>query len=88
MPCNPATLAELADSLAMSAAAAIDRAHEHHAAGRTFSTNYEMGYRAALLDTRATVLAMVAAEPAYRPDGTRDLSAAIFGTPESRDAAR
>ena len=51
---NPTNLQELADSLARSAEFQLLQAAEEGA------TNYRAGYREALLDTRATVLAMIA----------------------------
>jgi len=53
---DPTTLQELADSLAVSAEAATERARQY-----TGNAAYHAGYREALLDTRATVLAMIAA---------------------------
>jgi len=54
---NPTTLQELADSLAVSAEMAGARAES---ARPGTASMYEAGYRQALLDTRATVLAIIA----------------------------
>lgn len=56
---NPITLQELADNLAVQAESAYLRILN---ATSTNASSYGVGYRDALLDTRATVLAMIAAE--------------------------
>ena len=53
---NPTNLQELADSLAASAESAYQRILGNLGLGAA----YHNGYRDALLDTRATVLAMIA----------------------------
>jgi hypothetical protein len=56
---NPTNLQELADSLAVSAEMARIRGDEQWAKGEKPAAASELGYRQALLDTRATVLAMI-----------------------------
>jgi hypothetical protein len=57
---NPKNLTELAESLAESARAAHERGRVQLAAGYPEVASTEAGYGNALLDTRATVLAMIA----------------------------
>jgi hypothetical protein len=57
---NPTNLQELADSLAAQARYAEQRCREYDQAGNNVQRANQAGYANALLDTRATVLAMIA----------------------------
>jgi hypothetical protein len=67
---NPKNLQELADSLAVLAGEARQRAARAKAGHSRLTAEeaYNNGYMSALLDTRATVLAMIQAEPMIQAD--------------------